>query len=256
MTQAEVKRGLTPFWDCHCHLSFLSDADAAKVIENRGENYHWVMGGYQPSEWEQQVYIKKKNPQKVSTCYGLHPWFVKSQEFDIDRDLEDLKIWVDQADFIGEVGLDFHGDDQNLNKELQINVFEQQLNLGLNKPYVFHIVQAHGQALSILKDYKVKGFIHSFSGSLEVAEQYIDFGLMLSFGSNVLNENYKKARQSLQEIPLESLLIESDCPSYPLDESDPIHTLDEVYKEVARLRQISVDELAAQVAENMEKIRS
>ena len=209
------------------------------------------MGGYQPSEWEQQVHLKNQYPDQILTCFGLHPWFVKSDEFQISRHFEDWKIWVDQADFIGEVGLDFFGDEDVVRKEIQLSIFEKQLEISASKPYVLHLVQAHGEALSILKNYSIKGFIHSCSGSIEVAENYMNEGLLLSFGPTILSERFKKSRAALKEIPLSHLLIESDAPSNPLDTSDPIETLEATYSEAAKIRQMDVDELKAQVSTNL-----
>jgi TatD DNase family protein len=238
-------------WDCHCHLSFLGDDEAEALVKGH-PRHRWIMGGYQPSEWEQQVHLKKQAPQQLETCYGLHPWYVKSAEFELGRDLEALKIWSHQAQWIGEVGLDFHGDDASIKKDLQINVFEQQLEMSSQQAFVFHIVQAHGKALEILNNYSVRGFVHSFSGSIEVAERYLQEGILLSFGPGVLNPDFKKARETVTALPLEGLLIESDTPSHPLDEADPVSQLEKVYAEVAQLRGVSVEQLQEQVAQNLQ----
>ncbi len=239
--------------DCHCHLSFLNGDEAQNIIVAQPD-HQWLMGGYQPSEWEEQVRLKKAHPTQLKTCYGLHPWYVKSDEFNLFRDMEALKIWADQADLIGEVGLDFHGDDPSIKKDLQMNVFEQQLDFSSGQPFVFHVVQAHGKALEILNNYSVKGFVHSFSGSIEVAERYFSEGILLSFSTSILNENFKKGREAVEQLPIEALLIESDTPSHPLDEDNPVDNLERVYAEVAKIRQIEVEELASQVATNLEKL--
>ncbi len=250
-----TERNSNPVWDCHCHLSFLENEDSENLISSN-PNVQWILGGYQPSEWEHQVHLKKRAPNNISTCYGLHPWYVKSDEFDLSRDLEALKIWGDQAQWIGEVGLDFFGDDAHLKKDLQINVFEQQLEMSSGQPFVFHVVQAHRKALEILNGYSVKGFVHSFSGSPEIADSYYNEGILLSFGPSILNDNFKKARESLVHLPIEAILVESDTPSHPLDEESPIANLELVYSEVARLKKISVDDLKIQVAINIENLRN
>ena len=241
--------------DCHCHLSFLEEERAFQYIKG-AQNNQWLMGGYQPTEWEHQVALKKQYPNQILTSYGLHPWFVKSDEFNFDLDLEALKIWIDQADWIGEVGLDFHGEESTLKKELQINVFEKQLELSTSMPFVFHIVQAHGKALEILNNYSVKGFVHGFSGSIEVADKYFTEGILLSFGPGILNENYKKARAALKELPIEAILIESDTPSHPVDDGHPIEVLEKVYKQASLIREISVEDLKVQVNRNFSKLNS
>lgn len=240
--------------DCHCHLSFLSMQEVHDILKRAPAEQKWVLGGYQPSEWESQAAIRHEFSDRIYTCFGLHPWFIKSDEFSNDRDFEALKIWSDQADFIGEVGLDFFGDASVLKKDIQIHMFEKQLELARHKPIVFHIVQAHGKALEILKDHSVRGFVHSFSGSIEVAEQYVDQGLLLSFGNNILNENYIKAKETVENLPLESILVESDTPSHALDDGDPLNVLDDVYGKVAEIKNISVQELKVQVQKNFKKL--
>lgn len=240
--------------DCHSHLSFLNFDEAVEFIEQASPDKKWIMGGYQPSEWEHQVALKNEYPDRIKTCFGLHPWFIKSNEFDLSRDLEDLKVWADQADFIGEVGLDFFGDEKTLKKEIQINVFERQIEIAHNKPFVFHVVQAHGKVLEKLRDFSLKGFVHSFSGSLEVAEQYYSHNVLLSFGPNILSENFKKAREALKELPAEAILFESDTPSNAIDESNPNLKFDEVLEKAAEIRSSSVEELLEIHHQNLNKL--
>ena len=240
--------------DCHCHLSFMSLEEAKSVLSNAPEDQQWIFGGYQPSEWEAQIELKKLYPDRFQTCFGLHPWYIKSSEFDLARDIESLKLWADQADFIGEVGLDFFGDESILKKDMQLNVFEQQLELNTTKPFVLHIVQAHGKALDILKNYSIKGFVHSFSGSIEVAEKYLSHNILLSFGPNILNENFKNARETLAKLPLEAILIESDTPSNAIDENNPLDKLQKVYEEAAKIKEIDVEDLKQQVIQNFKSL--
>ena len=87
-----------------------------------------------------------------------------------------------------------------------------------------------------------------------MAKQYIDQGIMLSFSSRILSENFVKARESLKKIPIESLLIESDSPSSPDDKSNPVETYFKVAGEVAKLRGIELDQLLSQVTVNFKSL--
>jgi len=124
----------------------------------------------------------------------------------------------------------------------------------VSKPFVLHVVQAHGKALDLLKDYEVKGFVHGYSGSTEVAEQYFDMGILLSFGTGVLNENFKKARQAVKDLPAEAILIESDTPSSHDDRGDSLDLRMQVLNEVAKIRQVTVEELERQVSINIKSV--
>jgi len=212
------------------------------------------MGGYSPEDWLAQEKVKEQNPNLFYSAYGLHPWYVRSPEFKLQEDLEQLKTYVDRADFIGEVGLDYSENGMDLKKEIQLHTFETQLDLGYDRPYVFHIVQAHGPALNLLKDYRVKGFVHGFSGALEVAQAYWDLGISLSFGPQILNPQFKKAREVLKEIPLSFLLLESDAPKDNMDESDPTSLYFQVVREAASIKGMAQGDLVEQVTENLEKL--
>jgi TatD DNase family protein len=149
------------------------------------------------------------------------------------------------------VGLDFYGDKSLLKKELQMHVFEEQLDLATQHPVVLHVVQAHGAALNILKDFSLKGFVHNFTGSIEVAEQYLDQGILLSFGTSLLKEHFKNAQESFRKLPLEAILLESDSPSDPLDTSDPVEIYNQVIHRAAEIKALSEEEVREQISKNI-----
>lgn len=238
--------------DSHCHFAFYPEGTWKEKLKNHQGLA--VMGGYSPEDWQRQHRLKSQWPDQFVTAFGLHPWYIESVEFDGGRDFELFKSQVDQADFIGEVGLDF-SDKLHARRDLQMHYFEKQLAWAGHKPYVFHVVQAHGAVLNTLKDHPpVQGFVHGFSGSWEVAERYMDMGLKLSFGPQVLKSHFKKARDVLQKIPLESLLLESDCPSAPGESGDSWGQWETLVQEVAKMRSLDAHELKAQLEENFSNI--
>lgn len=241
-------------YDCHCHFAFYAPDKLKAQMEKSPKDLVRVMGGYSPEDWLAQEKVKEQYPGLFYSAYGLHPWYVRSPDFDLQESLEQLKIHVDRADFIGEVGLDYFENGMDLKKEIQLHAFETQLDLGCDRPYVFHIVQAHGPALNLLKDYQAKGFVHAFSGALEVAEAYWDLGISLSFGPQILNPQFKKARQVLKEIPLSFLLLESDAPQNQEDKADPTSLYLQVVREVSLIKGLSEEKLMIQVAQNIEKL--
>ncbi len=236
--------------DCHCHLSFLSPTQLKQTVDQSDSNRLWVMGGYEPKEWGIQKQYKKLYPDKILTSFGLHPWFIKSNDFNFDRDLEAMMMQSAEADLIGEIGLDYAGDKAVLNKELQIKLFTKQIELGFGKPFVLHIVQAHGDTLIRLRDYKIKGYIHSFSGSIEVALEYLKHNFLLSFGPRIFEASSKRIVQVIQEIPLDKILIESDSPSRAGENPHCNEILLKVTQEVAKIKQVSVEDLQKQVEDN------
>ena len=112
---------------------------------------------------------------------------------------------------IGEIGLDYYYTKDN--KEKQIEVLRKQLSIAqkLNLPVVIHSREATQDTINVLKDYKVKGVIHSFSGSLETAKIYISKGYMLGIGGVVTFKN-SNLYKVIEEIGLNNIVLETDAP--------------------------------------------
>lgn len=144
-------------------------------------------------------------------CIGYHPEFVNRI---VENDYEILENLVKNNPkivAIGEIGLDYYWDKDN--KEKQRKVFRKQLEIAerLDVPVVIHSRDSIGETYEILKEYKVHGVIHCFSGSLEMANKFIDLGFLLGIGGIVTFKN-SKLYQVIEQIPLESIVLETDSP--------------------------------------------
>lgn len=146
----------------------------------------------------------------VFLSVGYHP----SCALDVsDEDLnylEDL-IKLDRVVAIGEIGLDYHyGKDD---RDKQIELFRFQLNLAVryNLPVVIHTRDAFLDTYNILKEYNLKGVIHCFSGSVEVAKKYLSLGYYLGIGGVVTFKN-SKLKDVVKEIGLSKIVLETDSP--------------------------------------------
>lgn len=113
---------------------------------------------------------------------------------------------------IGEIGLDYYWEPDK--KEIQKQIFIEQLLLAkeLNLPVIVHDRNAHADTLEILKEYKPKGVLHSFSGSVEMAEEILKIGMYLGIGGVITFNNAKKLPDVVQMLPLDRLLLETDAP--------------------------------------------
>lgn len=113
---------------------------------------------------------------------------------------------------IGEIGLDYYWEPDK--KEGQKAIFKEQLLLAreLNLPVIVHDRDAHGDTLEILKEYKPKGVLHSFSGSVEMAEEILKIGMYLGIGGVITFNNAKKLPDVVEMLPLDRLLLETDAP--------------------------------------------
>lgn len=148
---------------------------------------------------------------RVYAAVGIHPEECENLPYnyiDIIRSLAKEK----KAVAIGEIGLDYHYD--GFNKELQIKCFKRQLELAeeLNMPVIIHSRDATKDTMEILRKYKPIGVMHCFSGSAETAREIINLGMMISFTGVLTFKNAKKAVEACSVIPMDRLMLETDCP--------------------------------------------
>lgn len=113
---------------------------------------------------------------------------------------------------IGEIGLDYHWEE--VPRETQLLWFERQLGLAkeLDLPVIVHDRDAHADTLALLRKYRPRGIVHCYSGSAEMAEELLSMGLYLGFTGVVTFKNARRAVETVTRMPLERLLIETDCP--------------------------------------------
>ncbi len=147
---------------------------------------------------------------------GIHP--DQSLEIYNQNSLAYLDVLAQQSQFekcmaIGEIGLDYYYDD-NAPRDIQKIIFEQQLALAkdLNLPVVIHSRDAAQDTVDLLKKYQPKGIVHCFSGSAEMAKEVVKLGMYVGFTGVITFKNARRAIEAASEVPLDRLLIETDCP--------------------------------------------
>ena len=199
------------FIDTHCHLfkEYYEDLDAIiKKINDSGINKVIINGTNGTDNKEVLETIKKYD--FVYGAIGLHPEFtdsVSEEDFKfVEEHINDPKVVA-----LGEIGLDYHYGKEN--REKQIELFERQLALAekLNKPVIIHSRDATEDTINCLKKYKVKGSMHSFSGSYETAMIYIKMGLLLGVNGVVTFKNCNLI-EVIKRIGLEHFVLETDSP--------------------------------------------
>lgn len=142
---------------------------------------------------------------------GIHP----HEAEDINEDfIDELRAFTNNPKCvaIGEIGLDYHYDFSP--RDIQRQVFEKQLILAkeLDLPVIIHDREAHEDTLKLLKKYNPKGIVHCFSGSVEMAKDIVRLGMYIGLGGAVTFKNAKKPVEVAKYVPLESLVLETDCP--------------------------------------------
>ena len=169
------------------------------------------------------------------------------------------KLYPEKIKAIGEIGLDYHYEDipRGLQKKAFIAQMELARELGL--PVIVHERDAHEDGLAIVKAFpEVKGVFHCFSGSAELARQLTDLGWYIGFTGVLTFKNARRAIEAAQAIPLERIVIETDCPYMSPEpfrgkRNDP----GKVYRmaeKLAEIRGISVEEAQAITFENGKRL--
>lgn len=142
---------------------------------------------------------------------GFHPENLEGYSLDDLPAIEQLAA-DEKCVAIGEIGLDYHW--MSSTKEKQQEFFREQLLLAnrLQMPVIVHDREAHGDTLDILKQTKPQGVLHCFSGSKEMAKEIIKLGMYIGMNGVVTFKNARKSLDVVKEIPLERLVLETDCP--------------------------------------------
>lgn len=145
----------------------------------------------------------------VYAAVGMHP-----ENIDNPYELSEIEQLLSHKKCvaIGEIGLDYYWRQDN--KGLQKEIFIKQLELSLkyNMPVIIHDREAHGDTLDIIKKYKPKGVLHSFSGSIEMAKELLKLGMYIGIGGVITFKNAKKLPEVVAMLPDDKILLETDAP--------------------------------------------
>lgn len=253
--------------DAHSHLAdprWGADVDAALVEATKLGIGFFLQGGIGPEDWVAQEALKKRYPDRIGLCFGLHPYWVAAHDEDLcGIAIDGLASKLSGAMALGEAGLDFRPHIMKDSRERQIDVFEQQLELAevSQLPLVLHLVQCHDEAFHIFNVWGVPargGMVHSFNASASVGLDYIRRGLLLSVGGPVVRPENHKLHQAVRQMPLESLLIETDSPDQPppayKGQRNPPASLWDVAKAIAEIRGMTPNEILDITASNFRRL--
>jgi TatD DNase family protein len=256
--------------DAHSHWSdprLFTRGDFSELLQKSLQKKidFFLLGGINPVEWENQFTLKKKYPTHFGLCLGLHPYFVAASEVEAcEQALDLLALKLNEAMALGEAGLDFRPHIMKDSEILQIEMFENQIEMAkaFQKPMVLHIVQAHEKALQVLDLWQAPergGFVHAFSGSFETAQKYIDHGFCISVGGAVTFEKNRKLQDCVRQIPIASLLIESDSPDQAPEGWSPQQMNDssslfQIAEKIGLIRNLSAYEVLEVTTQNFKRL--
>ena len=253
------------FIDSHAHIDGHEfDTDRDQVIERAhaaGVSTILNVGTGDPhsDSFERAVELGKTH-ESVYAAIGTHPHDARLYN---DVAEQKIKTLINNNHVIawGEIGLDFHYD--NSPRDVQIDVFKRQLHAAreCNLPVIIHTREAEPETIDILqsqyKDAPRRGIFHCFSGSMELAHRAIEIGFMISFSGIVTFKKADDLREVAKQVPLDRLLIETDCPyltpiPYRGKRNEPAYVV-EVARCLATLHGIDIEEMAHITSENFKR---
>ncbi|OIJ20537.1 hydrolase TatD [Anaerobacillus alkalidiazotrophicus] len=251
-------------FDTHAHLNADQfEEDVEEVIERAQKQgvSNIVVVGFDEKTIKGALEIAEKY-EFIYAAVGWHP-------VDAIDMTDDHLIWFEELAShpkvvaLGEMGLDYYWDKSP--KEIQQEVFRKQIHLAkkVRLPIIIHNRDAHEDIVKILKEEnanEVGGIMHCFGSSLEIAKQCLDMNFYISFGGPVTFKNAKRPKEVAKEIPLDRLLIETDCPylaPHPFrgKRNEPSYvTL--VAQAIAELKEITYEEVIEKTNENAKRVFS
>lgn len=198
--------------DTHCHLYSEYYDNLDELIDKlKDNNIEAVIVNGCDMKSNKEILELTKKYDIVYGALGFHPTEldnVTDEELHwLEKHINDSKIVA-----VGEIGLDYHYDDTD--KEKQKYFFEKQLEIAkkYNKPVIIHTRDSIQDTYNIVKDSKCKGSIHCYSGSLEMAKEFIKVGFCIGIGGIVTFKNAKNIIEVIKNIDEEYILLETDSP--------------------------------------------
>lgn len=246
--------------DSHAHYNASAfDEDRDAVLKSLPENGIDAVINIGDNLEASRTCLKMANEYPfLYAAVGVHPESAAEVTSDALRQLEEM-LEDQKAVALGEIGLDYHYDD--VPREVQRRAFRMQLVLAkrLDVPVVIHDREAHRDCLDILKEEGItKGVMHCFSGSVEFMHEVTKQGLHIALGGVVTYKNARHTVDVAREVPLDKLLLETDCPYLaPVPNRGKRNSslyMHHTARRIAEIRGIDVGTLCVLTTENTKKL--
>jgi TatD DNase family protein len=234
--------------------------DVIQRAKASGVEYIFTVGT-EKKDWDRALEIAHSHP-SVYAILGVHPH--NAREIDEETYPTLRKLCADdKVRAYGEIGLDFY---RNLSpREVQLKRFREQIQFArdLGLPIVVHDREAHKETLEILKSEKAEdcgGIVHCFSGDYEMAKACMDMGFFISIPGSITFKSAERFQEVLKQIPLQSLLIETDAPflapvPFRGKRNEPSYVR-YTAKKVAEIKKVSFEKVAEATTENALRVYS
>lgn len=248
--------------DTHTHLYNKEfNRDIQEVIQRAEKEgvEKFYLPAVDSESHEALMALEVQYPGKCIGMMGLHPTSVKA---DYESELRLVEDWLGRRQWVavGEIGLDFYWD--RTFEQQQYVAFHRQVEWALHYkiPIVIHSRESMQESIGVVREHQqgdLRGIFHCFTGSYEAARQIVDLGLYLGIGGVLTYKNAGLA-DALKDIPLESLVLETDAPylspvPFRGKRNEPGY-LQYVVAKLAEIKGVSQEEVARVTTENAQKI--
>lgn len=250
------------FIDTHAHLTFPEyQIDLPEVIKRAKEaNLEAIINiALDDAAIRSSLRIAEEYPGYIFNAAGLHPQDASEWKNDIPQKVRDLTK-ENKIIAIGETGLDYHYKLSPIEKQKEVFRKFLQLSQELDLPAVIHSREASKDTLLIIHEEnqgELKGVLHCFGGDMDLAREALEIGLLISFTGNITFPKADKIRNAAKEIPLDRIMIETDCPflapqAYRGKRNEPAYVV-KVAEQIAEAKGITLEEVAAQTTKNAKR---
>lgn len=247
------------FIDTHAHLTFPEfKLDLPEVIARaKAANVEAIINiALDEPALAASLKMADEYSNYIFNAFGLHPQDAAEWNASIEQK---IRILAKEKKIIaiGEMGLDYYYKISPIEKQKEVFRASLRLAQELALPAIIHSREAVKDTLVILHEENrgnLKGVLHCFGGDMELAEQALELGIYVSFTANITFPKAQKIRDAAKEIPLDRIMIETDCPFlapqiYRGKRNEPSYVV-EVSKQIAAVKGLSIEEVAQQTTEN------
>ena len=249
------------FFDTHAHLydaRLIADIDS--ILQPADNQVDFIVCPSENLETAFQTILLANRYREVYAACGIHPLMVEHITLEEWNELLNKVKNLPKVVALGETGLDYH--EKTVDKELQKKWFISHIEAAIefNLPLIIHNRKAHGDLLEILKRYKksLRGIMHGYSGSVELAKELIKLGFYISFSGSITFTNSRRIREVVRQLPLEKILLETDSPfQTPMSRRDEVNTprnIVYIAEAVAQIKNTSVEQVAKITYQNAQCI--
>lgn len=253
------------FIDTHCHFDFppFSGAETTSLVQAALAGVKQIIvPAVTADRFAGIVQLAHDHP-PIFAALGLHPLYIAQHQEDDLALLEDyLQQRNDKLVAVGEIGLDLYMDMPMFERQQWLLTEQLRLAKQYTLPVILHSRRSHDQLAAMLRKVQLPatGVVHGFAGSLSQAEAFVRLGYSIGVGGTITYERAQKTRRVMAELPLSSLLLETDAPDMPLQgyqgQPNRPERAAEVFKVLCELRSESPEQIANALYNNTQRVFS